>query len=43
MLVDAQGGGQKGWSAIDQAMQQILETELIHLNQTPVIDLYLNL
>jgi len=42
-LVHAQGGGQKGRSAIDQATQQIVETEIIHLNQEPAVDLYLDL
>jgi len=42
-LVVAQGGGRKGRSAIDQAMQQVLETELVHLNQKSTIDLYLDL
>jgi len=42
-LVMAQGGGQKDHSTIDQATQQVLETEIIHLHQEPVIDLYLNL
>ncbi len=42
-LVYAQGGGRKGCSAIDQATQQIVETEIIHLNQQPTLDLYLDL
>jgi len=42
-LAVAQGGGQKGWSAIDQATQQVLKTELVHLQQTSTIDLYLDL
>jgi len=42
-LAYEQGGGRKGRSAIDQATQQIVETETIHLNQTPTIDLYLDL
>jgi len=42
-LVAAQGGRWKGRSAIDQATQQIVETESIHLNQQPTIDLYLDL
>jgi len=42
-LVYAQGGGRKGRSAIDQATQQIVETEIIHLNQRPALDLYLDL
>jgi len=32
MLVYAQGGGQKGRSAIDQVAQHILETDIVHLN-----------
>jgi len=43
MLTVEQGGGRKGCSAIDQATQQIVETELIHLNQTSHIDMYLDL
>jgi len=31
-LADLQGGGQKRWSAIDQATQQVVETETICLN-----------
>jgi len=42
-LVYAQGGGRKGRSAIDQAAQQIIETEVIHLRQDTAIDLYLDL
>jgi len=42
-LAVEQGGGRKGRSAIDQAMQQVLETELVHLKQTSTIDLYLDL
>jgi len=42
-LVEAQGGGCKGRSAVDQATQQIIETEIMHMNQTPTIDLYLDL
>jgi len=38
-----QGGGRKGRSAIDQAAQQIVETEIIHLHQQTAIDLYLDL
>jgi len=33
MLTDAQGGGRKGCSAIDQATQQVIETEVIQLHQ----------
>jgi len=43
MLVDAQGGGRKGRSAIDQATQQVLETKIVHLNQQPTLDMYLDL
>jgi len=43
MLAHEQGGGQKGRSAINQATQQIIETEVIHLNQVSAIDLYLDL
>jgi len=42
-LAIQQGSGRKGCSAIDQVTQQVLETELIHLDQNPVIDLYLDL
>jgi len=42
-LVNAQGGGHKGSSAIDQATQQIVETEITNLNQKPTLDLYLDL
>jgi len=38
-----QGGGRKGRSAINQAAQQIVETEIIHLHQQTAIDLYLDL
>jgi len=41
-LTEAQGGGRKGRSAIDQATQQIVEAELIKLNQRPAIDLFLD-
>jgi len=30
-LIQVQGGGQKGRSAIDQATQHILEMEVVHL------------
>jgi len=43
MLVDAQGGGRKGRSAIDQATQQVLETKIVHLNQQPTLEMYLDL
>jgi len=43
MLMPIQGGGQKGRSAIDQATQQVVEHELIHLNQLPALDLFLDL
>jgi len=42
-LVQAQGGGRKGRSAIDQATQQVVETEITHLNQRTTLDLYLDL
>jgi len=42
-LIDEQGGGRKGRSAIDQATQQIVETELVHFQQKTHIDLYLDL
>jgi len=42
-LSDAQGGGRKGRSAIDQATQQVVETEIVHFQQKPHIDLYLDL
>jgi len=42
-LANEQGGGRKGRSAIDQATQQIVETESIHLTQRPALDLYLDL
>jgi len=41
-LTEAQGGGHKGHSAIDQATQQIIEAELIKLNQQLAIDLFLD-
>jgi len=41
--VTAQGGGRKGQSAIDQAMQHIIKTKIVHLQQNPSIDLYLDL
>jgi len=31
MLIQAQGGGRKGQSVIDQATQHILETKIAHL------------
>jgi len=42
-LVPEQGGGRKGRSTIDQATQQVVETEITHLNQRTTLDLYLNL
>jgi len=42
-LAHKQGGGCKGRSAIDQATQQVVENESIHLNQCTVLDLYLDL
>jgi len=37
-----QGGGRKGCSAIDQALLQVIISELIHLAQHPAIQLYLD-
>jgi len=42
-LTHTQGGGRKGRSAIDQATQQVAETELIQLNQRNALDLFLDL
>jgi len=42
-LTSAQGGGWKGRSAIDQATQQVIETEIIRLNQRLALDLFLDL
>jgi len=42
-LATEQGGGRKGRSAIDQATQQVVETEITHLNQRSALDLYLDL
>jgi len=42
-LVQAQGGSRKGRSAIDQATQQVVETEITHLQQQTTMDLYLDL
>ncbi len=41
-LTTDQGGGRKGRSTIDQALQLIAESELIRLNQRPTIDLFLD-
>jgi len=41
-LTDAQGGGRKGCSAIDQATQQVLKMEVIRLNQHLTLDLFLD-
>ncbi len=41
-LTPAQGGGRKGRSAIDQATQQVIETELIKLQQRPALHLFLD-
>jgi len=41
-LTTAQGGGRKGCSAIDQAMQQVVEMEVICLNQCTALDLFLD-
>jgi len=42
-LTPDQGGGRKGRSAIDQALQQVAETEIINLNQNQHIVLFLDL
>jgi len=42
-LTPLQGGGRKGRSAIDQATQQIVETEILQLNQRPALDFYFDL
>jgi len=42
-LTPTQGGGRKGRSAIDQATQQVVETELVHLQQRLALDLFLDL
>jgi len=42
-LTLAQGGNRKGRSTIDQATQQVIETESIKLQQQLVIDLFLDL
>jgi len=42
-LVITQGGGRKGRSAIDQVTQHVIKTEIVHLNQKSMIDLYLDL
>jgi len=42
-LTPAQGGSQKGCSAIDQATQQTIEMEIITLNQRTAIDVFLDL
>jgi len=41
-LTSAQGGGRKGHSTIDQAMQQVIETKTIRLNQCTTLDLFLH-
>jgi len=41
-LTPAQGGGRKGRSAIDQATQQVIETEIVTLNQRSALDLFLD-
>jgi len=43
MLAKEQGRCHKGRSTIDQATQQIVETEIMHLNQCKAINLYLDL
>jgi len=42
-LTTAQGRGWKGHSAIDQAAQHIIKTEIVHFRQIMSINLYLNL
>jgi len=42
-LVHTQGGSCKGHSAINQAVQHIVENETVHFHQQPSIDLYLDL
>jgi len=42
-LTYAQGGGRKGRSAIDQAVQHIVENEIVHFKQHPTLDMYLDL
>ncbi len=42
-LTPLQGGGRKGRSAIDQATQQVVETEIVTLNQRTALDLFLDL
>jgi len=41
-LTPAQGGSRKGRSAIDQATQQVIKTELIKLNQQPALNMVLD-
>ncbi len=42
-LTPAQGGSRKGRSAIDQATQQVIESETIKLSQCSALDLFLDL
>jgi len=42
-LTPLQGGGCKGRSAIDQATQHIVETEIVKLNQCPALEFFLDL
>ncbi len=42
-LTYVQGRGRKGRSTIDQAVQHVVENEIVHLWQTPSLDLYLDL
>jgi len=42
-LTPVQGGGHKGHSAINQATQQVVETEIVHLNQCPALEMFLDL
>jgi len=42
-LTPVQGGGRKGHSTINQVTQQVVETEIVHLNQRSAIDMFLDL
>jgi len=41
-LTPDQGGGRKGRSAIDQALQLVAESEIVRMNQRPTVDLFLD-
>ncbi len=43
VLTPAQGGGRKGRSTIDQATQQVIESESVKLNQHSILNLFLDL